>query len=222
MRDRLLRRLQPPTWPTSCLGVAISAAGAVGNVRGVPAGPVDTAQGLAESLMATDLRKRWAHVRGVAERAAKLGSALHADRDMLVRAAWLHDIGYSARARRTGFHPLDGAHFLHDSGYPPRLCALVAHHSAAAVEARYFGCLEQLRAFPDEGTLTRDLLWYCDMTVGPRGDRLSFTERMNDVRARYGADSYVTQALDASMSERIGAVIRAETWVESVGLAGQV
>ena len=77
-------------------------------------------------------------------------------------------------------------------------------------------------SFPDERTLTRDLLWYCDMTVGPRGDPLSFTERMNDVRSRYGADDYVTQALDASMPERIGAVIRAETWIESVGLAGQV
>jgi hypothetical protein len=45
---------------------------------------------------------------------------------------------------------------------------------------------------------------------------------MDDVRARYGPDHYVTQALDRGMAERVGAVERAEAWIASVGLAGQV
>ena len=165
---------------------------------------------------------RWAHVEGVAKRAIALARELHEDGDVLVQAAWLHDIGYSSHVRRTGFHPLDGALYLQDSDYSARVSGLVAHHSAAAIESSYFGCLEQLQWFPDERTLTRDLLWYCDMTVGPRGQPLSFTERMNDVRSRYGADDYVTHALDAGMLERAESITRSETWIKTVGLAGQV
>lgn len=182
----------------------------------------DDAATLAESLLKTETPTRWAHVGGVARLAAKLGDRLRADGDVLLSAAWLHDVGYSADVRRSGFHPLDGAAFLRDSGWSDRLCALVAHHSAAGIEAEFFGCAEEVGAFTDERTLTRDLLWYCDMSVGPRGTPVSFKERMDDVRARYPADDYVMRALDASMPERVGAVTRAEAWIESVGLTGQV
>lgn len=166
--------------------------------------------------------ERWAHVQGVAKRAAELGKHLPTDGDLLTSAAWLHDVGYSNDVRRRGFHPLDGAVFLRDCGWSERLCALVAHHSAAEVEAEFFGCAEHLRAFADERTLTRDLLWYCDMTVGPRGTPVSFTGRMKDVRARYTADSYVIKALEASMPERVGAVTRAQVWIDSLGAGDQL
>src|SRR3954447_15196698 len=52
-----------------------------------------------------------------------------ADRDLLVSAALLHDIGYSPYLSKTGFHPLDGANYLLTLGAPERLAALVAHHS---------------------------------------------------------------------------------------------
>ena len=60
------------------------------------------------------------------------------------------------------------------------------------------------------------------MTIGPDGQCMTFEERMDDVPARYGPDHYVTQALDRGMAERLGAVERAEAWIASVGLAGQV
>ncbi|MFD6855509.1 HD domain-containing protein [Streptomyces diastaticus] len=52
-----------------------------------------------------------------------------ADRDLLVAAAWLHDIGYAPELRDTGSHPLDGARHLESLGAPARLVRLVAHHS---------------------------------------------------------------------------------------------
>ena len=105
--------------------------------------------------------------------------------------------------------------FLRESGCSERLCALVAHHSAAEIEADFFGCSTDLEAFADERSLTRDLLWYCDMSVGPQGTPVSFMERMDDVRTRYLADDYVIRALDASMPERVGAVTRAQVWIDS-------
>src|SRR5688572_3632725 len=56
---------------------------------------VAAARDLAESLL-TDLPQRWAHTAGVARRAAELCAAMPAaDRNRVVTAAWLHDIGYA-------------------------------------------------------------------------------------------------------------------------------
>ncbi|PVZ09039.1 hypothetical protein [Actinomycetospora cinnamomea] len=75
-----------------------------------------------------------------------------------------------------------------------------------------------LAEFEDERTLTRDLLWFLDMTTGPDGQRLSFDERMDEVRERYPSDHYVIRALDLGMPERVGAVERATAWLSSAGL----
>ena len=60
------------------------------------------------------------------------------------------------------------------------------------------------------------------MTTSPDGERVSFDDRMAEVRERYPADHYVSRALDGSMADRRGAVDRAKSWLSSVGLAGQV
>ena len=61
------------------------------------------------------------------------------DRDLLIAAAWLHDIGYSPLVVDTGLHSLDGARYLQRLGYPARLCGLIAHHSGARFEATQRG-----------------------------------------------------------------------------------
>ena len=184
---------------------------------------VETADSFAARLLAAPLPARWKHVVGVASRAARAASALSKDDGVaLVSSAWLHDIGYSPDVAKTGFHPLDGALFARDAGFPERMGALVAHHSAAMSEASVFGVSSQLAEFVDERTVTRDLLWYLDMTTGPDGHVLSFENRMADVRQRYPNDHYVIRALDLGMPERVAAVERAQTWLTSVGLASQV
>src|SRR6476646_1657594 len=59
--------------------------------------------------------------------------------DALVASAWLHDIGYAPALRQTGFHPLDGATYLRQEGWPDDVCALVAHHSGSRFVARING-----------------------------------------------------------------------------------
>src|SRR5260370_21893416 len=88
----------------------------------------------ARKLLQDQLPVRWAHTRRVAAQARTLSPIIGADADLLEAAAWLHDIGYSPRLVRTGFHPLDGARFLRDSeGADDLLCCLVAHHTCAIV-----------------------------------------------------------------------------------------
>src|SRR5262245_3547667 len=93
-----------------------------------------TAQELSEAWLSHENPRRWHHVLGVG-RKAKMVSKLvlqecSVDREVLVAAAYLHDIGYASGLRRTGLHQLDGARFVRGLG-DERLACLVAHHSEA-------------------------------------------------------------------------------------------
>jgi HD superfamily phosphodiesterase len=66
-------------------------------------------------------------------------------REALVTAAWLHDVGYGPALRQTGFHSLDGATYFDRHGWPPRIGALVAHHSSARFVAQAVGLSSQAR-----------------------------------------------------------------------------
>jgi putative nucleotidyltransferase with HDIG domain len=72
--------------------------------------------------MAEPLPRRWGHVQAVAAKAESLRPLLGEDADLLVVAAWLHDIGYAPDVQDTGFHPLDGARYLRRLDADPRLC----------------------------------------------------------------------------------------------------
>ena len=141
---------------------------------------------------------------------------------VLVATCWLHDIGYAPKLGTTRFHPLDGARALREWGADDLMCGLVAHHSAAVHEAGGLGLLDELREFDDPLGLVRDLLWYLDMTTSPDGEPVEFDDRMAEVRERYPAEHYVSRALDGSMGDRRGAVDRAQAWLWSIGLGGQV
>ena len=67
--------------------------------------------------MLADYGTRWPHVRTAGFVAAQLTTLFDDDKAaLLVAAATLHDIGYSKRIGRIGFHPLDGAIFLQAEG----------------------------------------------------------------------------------------------------------
>ena len=99
---------------------------------------------------------RFRHSTGVAAAAARASAAVpHGDVDLLVAAAWLHDIGYAPSLSETGFHPLDGARYLRSIGAPARLCRLVANHTGAWLEAANRGLINTLtEEFPPEASDT--------------------------------------------------------------------
>ena len=76
---------------------------------------------MAELRLAGQLPRRWTHVQAVAAKATRVAQVLDpADRDVLVAAATLHDIGYATELAHTGFHPLDGARWLEDHHFDPQ------------------------------------------------------------------------------------------------------
>jgi HD superfamily phosphodiesterase len=142
------------------------------------------ARDFAENVLASALPRRWAHVCGVGAAAERLGPLFGADAPVLIAAAWLHDVGYAPGLAVTGFHPVDGARALRSAGWPARVCALVAHHTCARIEAGLRGQAGALAEFADEATPLRDALWYCDLTTGPGGITLTLPDRLAEIEKR--------------------------------------
>ncbi|MFH8975517.1 HD domain-containing protein [Streptomyces sp. NPDC017890] len=163
----------------------------------MPSG-LDTPQGaaeLAESLL-PPLGNRWLHTQAVAARAQEASAAVpEEDRELLVAAAWLHDLGYAPELRETGFHPIDGARHLQSLGAPARLVCLVAHHSGAVYEAEQRGLTAELDAYEREDSPVLDALIYADMTTGPAGQSFDFDRRIDEILERYAEGSEVHSAI---------------------------
>jgi HD superfamily phosphodiesterase len=122
------------------------------------------------------------------------------DGEMLVAAAYLHDIGYASTLVRTGFHPLDGATHLRELG-EERLAGLVAYHSGAEAEARLRGLGDELAQFDREFSEVADALTYCDVTTGADGGVVGVEERLSDIEERRNGDDPVVAALRVARPE---------------------
>jgi hypothetical protein len=147
------------------------------------------------------LGDRWRHVQGVARRARRVAAVVPAeDRDVLLAAAYLHDLGYAPSLASTGLHPLDGARHLRKLGHE-RLAGLVAYHSGAWAEAALRGLAAELAEFHDEASATAMALTYCDMTTGAAGEPVTLAERLADVERRYGAGHVVTRSVRQATPE---------------------
>jgi HD domain len=129
---------------------------------------------------------RWAHVQGVVRQAHRAAAILPPEeQEVLVAAAYLHDLGYAPSLAVTGLHALDGARHLRAIGHE-RLAGLVAYHSGARGEAELRGLTAELADFGDEASATSMALTYCDMTIGAGGEVVTLAERVADVERRYG------------------------------------
>ncbi|WP_394622175.1 HD domain-containing protein [Lentzea sp. JNUCC 0626] len=180
---------------------------------------VSWARELSCQVLAVELPRRWAHVQGVAYRARIVSAVLPGlDGDLLMAAAYLHDIGYSSMLAETGFHPLDGARFLKEKGVEGRLCALIAHHSCAYREAELRGLSAELAEWTDERTLVRDALWWADMTTTPDGEKTTVHDRIEEIQKRYGPEDLVTYFIRQAKGELVSAVERTESRLRETGV----
>lgn len=156
--------------------------------------------------------ERLEHVTAVAGVAASGVGVVQADEiELLVAAAWLHDIGYASEVADTGFHPLDGARHLRSIGASERLCRLIANHTHAWVEAEARGLADTLaEEFPAEHSPIADALTYADLTTGPTGDRVAVEDRLAEILERYPAGHVVHESIRRASAELIATVRRVE------------
>ncbi|MBQ0923038.1 HD domain-containing protein [Saccharopolyspora endophytica] len=166
------------------------------------------------------LGRRWEHVQAVAARASELSDAVRPqDRDSLVAAAWLHDIGYAPEIGHTKFHPLDGARYLREQGWSEVIVNLVAHHSGARFEAAERGRSDDLAEFSFEDSALLDALVTADLTTGPAGQRLAFVERIEEIFSRYAPEDPVHRTWVKARPVLAEAVLRTERRLAAQKLA---
>jgi hypothetical protein len=170
----------------------------------------DWAELMARQLLEEPLPRRWEHTRGVARAARGLAPILGEDADLLLAAAWLHDIGYAPALAITRFHPLDGARYLRDTEHADELlCRLVAHHTCAIYEGEQRGLAGDLVAeFTPPPARLVDALIYCDMTTGPDGQGMPVGQRIAEITERFGPDHLVSRAILTSAPDLTAAVAR--------------
>ncbi|HEX6513358.1 MAG TPA: HD domain-containing protein [Chloroflexota bacterium] len=101
-------------------------------------------------------------------------------------AAYLHDVGYSAQLRQTGFHPIDGGRYLRSIGWDA-LVPFVAHHSQAFIQAELLGL--SLAEFRHVRGIVQDLVDYSDVRTGPVGQRMTPDERLAEIVERHQGDT---------------------------------
>lgn len=172
---------------------------------------------MATSLMSS-MGDRWAHVQAAGATAESLAKSGGRVPDLVVAAAWLHDIGYAPGVRSTGFHPLDGARFLAGQAAPSQLVSLVAYHTGAAFEAEERGLTDGLGRFARPNERDLDLLTFVDLTTGPTGQRVNVRERLDEIIERYSEDDPVYRAVKRSRSSLIESCERA---VAVLGLSNE-
>ena len=166
------------------------------------------ARAIAEERLA-DLPHRWAHVCGVAATAERLVVGLGAmDADAVVAAAWLHAVGYAPSVRSTGFHPVDGAVFVRDEGFPAVVVSLVAYHTGAVFEARERGLLDALAEFTAPPSLLLDVLTCADLTTGPQGSPVRAEDRVTEILSRYPDGDPVHRAIERAAPSLLAAAAR--------------
>ena len=159
--------------------------------------------------MLESLPKRFEHVKGVVERAYMVSEFLENDKEFLISAAYLHDIGYSNLLNKNNFHPLDGALYLKSKNLD-RLASLVAYHSSALFEAELRGFSKQLKQFEKEDSLIDSALTYCDMTTNSEGKQVSFKDRLDNIFSRYDKSTIVYAAMNKSLPKLENDVKRIE------------
>lgn len=158
---------------------------------------------LAEGLLSPAVG-RWRHIQSVARRAGEVSG-----NEWVVKAAWLHDVGYAHSLRRTGMHALDGAIHLRTLHAPGHLVSLVAYHTGAEYEADERGYADELAAFDRPNQDLLDALTLADLSVNPVGERVSVSARLNEISERYPCDHAVHRAVSRSRGYLEDCVVRA-------------
>ncbi|MCA1841702.1 MAG: phosphohydrolase [Actinobacteria bacterium] len=171
---------------------------------------------LAEEKLGAAVPRRWAHTKGVFRQAQAVQAVAGEDAALLFAAAALHEIGHAPDVAESGFVALDGARFLAAAGAPRRLVDLVANYTYARLEAELRGLGAEMAPYEDEQTPLRDAFWYCDLTTGPDGERLTFEERVADWTSRYPGDEIIAAFTAKGLPELRDACHRTEQRLRAV------
>lgn len=165
---------------------------------------------------------RFQHILGVVRCMENLRPRLNVPDDWkpdLLKACYLHDIGYSPQLNQYNFHPLDGAIFAREQGFSKPVVAAVLFHSCAYETVKVtrpdlLPIYEEKNADLDEQDRTFiDLVTYCDLHTSPTGQRITLEKRVQDVVDRYGEHHPVSRMMLANQKKYEETIERVKQWI---------
>lgn len=135
--------------------------------------------------------RRLLHIHGVVNEAQAIGRHFPEVKDKLLEVAYLHDIGYSSKLVKTGFHPVDSAIFSLSLLSNEQVIKAVLFHSGAQGEAslvneqltHLYQQFSSILTMEDEQLI--NLITYCDIQTSPVGTPLSMEYRISEILSRY-------------------------------------
>lgn len=136
---------------------------------------------LSRSWLNGPLPECWERSRLAGAEAERIASAYGDDAELLIAAAYLHEVGRAPDLAVTGCVPLDGARYLLTTCGPARLAALVAHQPCMPGEYPDQIIGHAMSDFAFETTPVRDALWYCIATTGSDDPRRAMLGEGPDV-----------------------------------------
>lgn len=156
--------------------------------------PIETAIDLVDSFL-SDTTTKYEHTYGVYSNVLKnirkyCNHITFSEKNHLIQASLLHDLGYSDRLNKVDFHPVDGFNYLKESGFDDTVYKLVLYHSYSDVL-----CMQtrpSLYHYYIENTLTSkekellDILSLSDFTSDVEGTPVSLRERLEGILERHG------------------------------------
>lgn len=142
-------------------------------------------------------KSRIAHIERVVEN-ARIVEARIPFQGRLLAAAMYHDIGYAPEFAKTGFHPVDSAILAFADEVDPAVVEAVLHHTGAFGEARR--CRPDLMFhFADSCLMMKTrlnrALTFCDLRAGVNGEKVSMTERLNDIAHRHAGNKPLLEVM---------------------------
>lgn len=144
---------------------------------------------------------RLLHTMRVVEKTIRISDIYHLSREeqrFIVNAAEYHDIGYSEKIIKTGFHPLDGYLFLKDKVELSIAGAVLLHslseelvkYQSEEVQALFYKEYQFLQLNNGIIPFYIDILSMADMLINSKGIECTTVERYYDIVKRYGAEDY--------------------------------
>lgn len=144
---------------------------------------------------------RFKHIEGVVSKMsyilARISNIRAKTKEKLINIAYLHDIGYSEKLTKSGFHPLDGAIFAIENGFDDIIVKSVLFHTGAAGEAALRGgYIAETYKNINKLLCEEDMFWigmisYCDLHTDSIGRHITLEKRIGDVFRRYAAEDIV-------------------------------
>lgn len=120
-------------------------------------------------------------------------------------SALLHDIGYSEKVNKTGFHPYDGYVFCMENRLSPAVAKAVLLHSGAMSEMLFKNLglesvyLPAIQSLTEQELFVLELTTFCDIHVTLNGCFVSLEDRIKDMSARYEPNSPVMKHVYADL-----------------------